>query len=86
MNSKNFARKFVNGSLSCRQDSVQLQPQIMADLPNERLAVSHPPFSFTVSDYSGPILVELDNRTRSLSGQRRCISVYSLASHFALFI
>ena len=43
------------------------QPELMADLPQERLSYLQPPFSFTGVDYFGPVTVKQVYRTRSLS-------------------
>jgi len=40
-------------------------PQIMSSLPQERLAVHQPPFSFTGIDYFGPLLIKSHRKTRS---------------------
>ena len=47
------------------------QPQLMADLPPERLSYLQPAFSFTGVDYFGPVTVKRGYRTRSLSGHNK---------------
>ena len=57
--------------LSCvvsRKRRVKPSPPIMADLPNERLGVDSPPFSYTGVDYFGPFFVNIRRTTEKRWG------------------
>ena len=52
----------------CRKRRVKPSPPIMADLPNERLGVDSPPFSYTGVDYFGPFFVNIRRTTEKRWG------------------
>ena len=71
VNRRYLARKVIYNCLCCKRQRVKLQPQLMADLPLERLSYLQPPFSFTGVDYFGPVIVKRGHRTRYLPGHNK---------------
>ena len=71
VNGRHLAGKIIYNCLYCKQQIVKPQPQLMADLPPERLSYLQPAFWFTGVDYFGPVTVKGSYRTRSLSGHNK---------------
>ena len=65
---KHLARKVIYNCLYCKRQRMKLQPQLMADLPPERLSYLQPQFSFTGIGCFGPATVKRGYWTRSLPG------------------
>ena len=68
-NGKSIVKKSLNKCIPCRKQKITPQPQFMSDLPAERLAYNEPAFSFTGTDYFGPLIVKQSKKTRQNLGQ-----------------
>ena len=87
VNGRHLARKIIYNCLYCKQQRVKPQPQLMADLPLERLSCLQPTFSFTGVDYFGPVTVKRGYRTRSLSGHNeRCVCLFTCLTFHAIHL
>ena len=69
INGKSIVKKSLNKCIPCRKQKITPQPQFMSDLPEERLAYNEPAFSFTGTDYFGPLIVKQSKKTRQNLGQ-----------------
>ena len=87
VNGRHLARKVIYNCLYCKRQRVKSQPQLMADLPPERLSYLQPPFSFTGVDYFGPVTVKRGSRTRSLSGHyKRYVCLFTCLTFPAIHL
>ena len=55
----NLAKKVKHECVFCKRTEHKLETQLMADLPEKRLAPQTPPFNYTSCDYFGPYAVKV---------------------------
>ena len=64
-NGKSTVRKILQRCLYCERIQVQPQSPVMADLPDERVGLYEPVFSYTGIDLFGPLVVKHSKCTRT---------------------
>ena len=65
VNGKSAVRKILQRCLYCERIRVQSRPPIMVDLPDKRVGLYKPAFSYTGIDFFGPLVVKHSKRART---------------------
>ena len=65
VNGNSAVRKILQRFLYCERTRVQPRSPIMADLPDERVGLYKPAFSYTGIDFFGPLVVKHSKRART---------------------
>ena len=87
VNGRRLARMVIYNCLYCKPQRVKPQPQLITDLPQERLSYLQPPFSFTSVDYFGSVTVKRGYRTRSFSGHnKRYVCLFTYLTFRAIYL
>ena len=67
---KSIIRKVLSTCLLCKHARSMPKPQLMGNLPKERIAVFKPPFTITGVDCFGPVTIKQYKRTRTSNNKQ----------------
>ena len=67
---KSIICKVLSTCLLCKHDRSVPKPQLMGNLPKERIAVFKPPFTITGVDCFGPVTIKQYKRTRTSNNKQ----------------
>ena len=64
VNSKTIIKRVLAKCLYCKKMKTRPKPQLMGELPKERVAIYQPPFTHTGINYLGPLPIKQYSKTR----------------------